>query len=134
MRVLTQCTPITDSKGNATNGCVYDLSQQVWDYIAQSNRGGDPLDIIVRATDANGTCVATSQAQVAISFAEDDLNGGIYYWQSVAIGSAAGAAGGIFRYDFGKRGQTPEAFLAPGRADHDTAASAATSCRATAPR
>ncbi len=113
VRVLTQCTPITDSKGNATNGCVYDLSQQVWDYIAQSNRGGDPLNIIVRATDANGTCVATSQTQVAISFAEEDLNGGVYYWQSVAIGVASGAAGGIFRYDFGKRGQTPEAYLAP---------------------
>ena len=113
VRVLTQCTPITDSKGTATNGCVYDLSQQVWDYIAQSNRGGDPLNIIVRATDASGSCVATSQTQVAISFAEEDLNGGVYYWQSVAIGVASGAAGGIFRYDFGKRGQTPEAFLAP---------------------
>jgi len=88
VRVLTQCTPITDSKGNATNGCVYDLSQQVWDYIAQSNRGGDPLNIIVRATDANGSCIATSQTQVAMSFAEEDLNGGIYYWQSVAIGAA----------------------------------------------
>ncbi|MGZ3442208.1 MAG: hypothetical protein ACXVDD_21965, partial [Polyangia bacterium] len=113
VRVLTMCSPITDSKGNGTNGCVYDLSQQVWDFIAQSNRGGDPLDIIVRATDANGTCIATSQTQVAISFAEEDLNGGVYYWQSVAIGVASGAAGGIFRYDFGKRGQTPQAFLAP---------------------
>ena len=113
VRVLTQCTPITDSKGNATNGCVYDLSQQVWDYIAQSNRGGDPLDIIVRATDASGSCIATSQTQVAMSFGEEDLNGGVYYWQSVAIGSASGAAGGIFRYDFGARGQTPQAFLAP---------------------
>jgi hypothetical protein len=113
VRVLTQCTPIADSKGNGTNGCLYDLSQQVWDYIANSNRGGDPLNIIVRATDANGTCVATSQTQVAISFGEEDLNGGVYYWQSVAIGAAAGAAGGIFRYDFGKRGQTPEPYLAP---------------------
>ena len=113
VRVLTQCTPITDSKNNATNGCVYELSQQVWDYIAQSNRGGDPLNIIIRATDANGSCIATSQTQVAMSFGEEDLNGGVYYWQSVAIGVAAGAAGGIFRYDFGKRGQTPEPFLAP---------------------
>ena len=113
VRVLTQCTPITDSKGNATSGCVYDLSQEVWDYIAEANRGGDPLDIIVRATDANGTCVATSQAQVAISFAEEDLNGGIYYWQSVAVSGLQGATGGIFRYDFGKRGQTPQPFLAP---------------------
>ena len=113
VRVLTKCTPITDSKKNATNGCVYDLSQQVWDYIAQSNRGGDPLDIIVRATDASGSCIATSQTQVAISFGQEDLNGGVYYWQSVAIGVAAGAAGGIFRYDFGKRGQTPVPYLAP---------------------
>lgn len=113
VRVLTMCSAITDSKKNATNGCVYELSQQVWDYIAESNRGGDPLNIIVRATDANGTCIATSQTQVAISFGEEDLNGGIYYWQSVAIGLASGAAGGIFRYDFGKRGQTPQAFLAP---------------------
>jgi hypothetical protein len=113
VRVLTMCSPITDSKGNGTNGCVYDLSQQVWDFIAQSNRGGDPLDIIVRATDANGTCVATSQTKVAISFAEEDLNGGIYYWQSVAVTGLQGATGGIFRYDFGVRGQTPQAFLAP---------------------
>lgn len=113
VRVLTKCSPITDSKSNATNGCVYDLSQQVWDYIAQSNRGGDPLNIIVRATDANGTCIATSQTQVAISFAEEDLNGGVYYWQSVKVGLTQGATGGIFRYDFGKRGQVPQAYLAP---------------------
>jgi hypothetical protein len=113
VRVLTKCTPITDSKGNATSGCVYDLSQQVWDYIAQSNRGGDPLNIIVRATDANGSCIATSQTQVRMSFAEEDLNGGVYYWQSVKVALPQGATGGIFRYDFGKRGQTPQAYLAP---------------------
>ncbi|MDB4967828.1 MAG: tolB protein precursor [Myxococcales bacterium] len=113
VRVLTMCTPIKDSKGGATNGCAYDLSQQVWDFIAQSNRGGDPLDIIVRATDASGSCIATSSSQVRISFGQDDLNGGIYYWQSVAVTGLQGATGGIFRYDFGKRGQTPQPFLAP---------------------
>ncbi|HEY2748678.1 MAG TPA: hypothetical protein VGL86_28860 [Polyangia bacterium] len=107
------CNPITDSKGSATNGCSYDLSQDVWDFLSNSNRGGDPLNVIVRATDASGDCVATSSSQVAISFAQEDLNGGIYYWQSVAVAGLQGATGGIFRYDFGKRGQTPEAFLAP---------------------
>ena len=73
----------------------------------------------MRATDANGTCVATSQTQVAISFAEEDLNGGIYYWQSVASPALHRApTGGIFRYDFGKRGQTPRPFLAPDRRRH----------------
>ncbi len=113
VRVETKCNPITDSKGNATNGCSYDLSQDVWDDLAKSNSGGDPLNVIVRATDSNGSCVATSMSQVAISFAQEDLNGGIYYWQSVAVAGLQGATGGIFRYDFGVRGQTPEAFLAP---------------------
>lgn len=111
--VETRCNPIVDSKGNGTNGCAYDLSQQVWDFLSNSNRGGDPLNIIVRATNDAQSCVASSSAQVAISFAQEDLNGGIYYWQSVAVAGLQGATGGIFRYDFGKRGQTPEAFLAP---------------------
>jgi WD40-like Beta Propeller Repeat len=113
VRVETRCNVITDSKGNVTNGCAYDLSQQVWDFLATSNRGGDPLNIIVRATDAAGSCIATSSSMVAISFGEEDLNGGIYYWQSVTVTGLQGATGGIFRYDFGKRGQTPSAFLAP---------------------
>jgi len=113
VRVETKCNPITDSKGSATNGCSYDLDQSVWDFISNSNRGGDPLNIIVRATDQNGTCIATSQAQIAISFAQEDLNGGIYYWQSVAVSGLNGATGGIFRYDFGVRGQAPTPFLAP---------------------
>ena len=108
--------------------------QQVWDFIAQSNRGGDPLNIIVRATDANGTCIATSQTQVAISFAR---GGSQRRHLLLAVGRGRrglqGATGGIFRYDFGKRGQTPQAFLAPTvGAGKTRAASAATSCRATA--
>jgi hypothetical protein len=88
--VLTKCNPITDSKGRATNGCSY------------------PLNIIVRATDASDSCIATSTSMVAISFASEDLNGGIYYWQSVNVTGLQGATGGIFRYDFGVRGQTPK--------------------------
>ncbi len=113
IRVETQCNPITDSKMNATNGCAYDLSQQVWDFLASTNRGGDPVNIIVRATDGSGSCIATSSSQVAISFGQDDLNGGLYYWQSIAVTGLMGATGGIFRYDFGVRGQLPQPFLAP---------------------
>jgi hypothetical protein len=113
VRVETQCNPIADSKKNATNGCAYDLSQQVWDWISATNRGGDPVQVIVKATDTSGSCIATSTAHIAISFAQEDLNGGVYYWQSVAVDKLQGATGGIFRYDFGKRGQTPQAFLAP---------------------
>ncbi len=113
VRVETRCNVINDVRTNlATSGCAYDLDQTVWDFLAQSNRGGDPLTITVRATDDSGACVATSPGR-KISFATEDLLGGIYYWQSVVYGGVQGATGGIFRYDFGARGQKPTAFLSP---------------------
>jgi len=113
VRVVTRCAAIVDSKGFPTNGCGYELGQTVWDYVAESNRGGDPVTVIVRGTDDSGACAARSPADHAVSFATEALQGGIYYWQSVAVVGAPGRTGGIFRYDFGKRGQIPEAFLAP---------------------
>jgi hypothetical protein len=112
VRVETQCNAITDTKGLATNGCAYDLSQTVWDYIAQTNAGGEPLMISVRATDSTQSCVATSSS-TNILFAEQPLNGGIYYWQSVVIGGVQGAAGGVFTYNFGVPNQAPNPFLTP---------------------
>src|SRR5207249_6926839 len=40
-------------------------------------------------------------------FSDEDMDGGLYYW--------AAAAGGIYRYDFGRRGQTAEAFYTPAK-------------------
>jgi len=112
VRVLTQCNAILDTRKLATNGCSYDLSQAVWDFIAGSNRGGDPLQISVRAVDATAACIATSSSR-SINFATEDLTAGIYYWQSVTLGGVQGKTGGIFRYDFGKRNQAPDPYLSP---------------------
>jgi hypothetical protein len=111
VRVETQCNPITDTRMSATGGCSYDLDQTVWDLIAQANRGGDPITVTVRAT-TDGMCASGSNSR-SIAFAEEDLKGGIYYWQSIVVGMVAGKAGGIYRYDFGARGATSQAYLTP---------------------
>ena len=96
-----------------TSGCGYELSQKVWDYVSLTNRGGDPVTVTVRATDDGGACVAASPTRTLL-FGEENLDGGLYYWQSVTLGGVQGTTGGIFRYDFGKRGQPPDPFLTPG--------------------
>jgi hypothetical protein len=111
VRIETQCNPINDTRSVATGGCGFSLDQATWNYIAQSNRAGDPLRVSVRAT-TDGTCASPS-ADRNMSFTEEDLNGGIYYWQSIVVGGVAGKAGGIFRYDFGTPGTAATAYLTP---------------------
>ena len=58
-----------------------------WNDIANTNRDGDPVKVTVRATPAE-RCVTASPQSVSISFAKDDLTGGIYYWQSATYGGS----------------------------------------------
>ncbi len=111
VRVVTACNPIKDTRGVATGGCAYDLDQKVWDFLATTNRGGEPINVTVRGT-TDGMCATPSNAR-AITFAEQDLQGVLYYWQSIVVGQVAGKAGGIFKYDFGVRNTTSEPFLTP---------------------
>src|SRR6185369_1474763 len=48
---------------------------------------------------------------IKILFAEEDLAGGIYYWQSATFGGIGGKTGGIFSHDFGSLDPTPTPFL-----------------------
>ncbi len=92
VEVYTSCT-------NPTNGgCIYLPDPTVWHWIAETNRGGAPLSIKVRATDGQGGGVGTSNA-VALSFSHDDINGGLYYW-TTSNGTA------IMRFDFASTTQT----------------------------
>jgi len=92
VEVYTSCT-------NPTNGgCIYLPDALVWHWIAQTNRGGTPLSITLRATDGQGGGVGTS-APVALSFSRDDINGGLYYW-TTSNGTA------IMRFDFASTTQT----------------------------
>ncbi len=113
VRLETMCNAITNTRGAPTGGCSFDLDPTDWSYVATHNRGGDPLKVTVRGAPTDLSCVSGSNSR-DISFGEEDLMGGIYYWQSVTQNGIAGTTGGIFRKDFGNPDTTPEPFLTPG--------------------
>ena len=114
VRVETTCGPVPDVRGGTTRGCGVTLPQAAWNDIANTNRDGDAVSIVVRATDQAASCVSSSTAKVQIAFAKDDLKGGIYYWQSATYGGVGGKTGGIYSHDFGTFDPTPTPFYTSG--------------------
>ncbi len=92
LRVFTTCVTVGA-------GCGYLPDPAVWNTVAQAGRD-NTVQITVSATGSAGT--VGSAAARNISFATEDLQGGLYYW--------AAAQGSVNRYDFGLRGQTAESF------------------------
>lgn len=113
VKVETQCNAVTPVRGGPSPGCGVTLPQGAWNDIANTNRDGDPVEVTVRAT-VDGTCVSTSKAKIAINFAKEDIDGGIYYWQSATYGGIGGKTGGIFSHDFGTLDPTPTPFYTSG--------------------
>jgi hypothetical protein len=102
VRILTKCAAeLIDTSGAHTGGCQIDLDPTqipgVWDAISNANRGGQ-VALSVRAT-TDGTCATASSDARSIRFAEQDVNGGIFYWKSTV--SANGTGGQIFAASFG---------------------------------
>lgn len=86
-----------------SGGCIYQPDAQLWHWIAQTNRGGEPLSWSVRGTDDAGSAVGAS-TPLTMRFAPDDVTGGIYYWTTTLQA--------IMRYDFASQTQTtPEMFV-----------------------
>ena len=85
------------------SGCVYEPDEDAWDLLATAARGEDAMFYTVRGLNQASPNVSGVSETNSITFAQDDLLGGIYYW--------AAGAGAIMRYDFGRRGQTAETFL-----------------------
>ena len=99
VRVLTKCaTQTTDTTGAASGGCELVLDPATWNLIAKSNRGGDSVGISVRAT-SDGTCATGSTNTVHAAVAEEDLNGGLFYWKSSI--TSGGVGGNIWAKSFG---------------------------------
>jgi len=107
IKVYTRCTlPMN-------GGCIYTPDSRVWQWIAETNRGGDTVVVRTRGTDDAGTGVGAS-GDIELAFSFENVKGGIYYWK------AAGGANGdsaVMRYDFGNVMQTAaEAFVGPAQA------------------
>lgn len=111
--VVDTCQQVPDVRKGPSKGCGVTLPQAAWNDIANKNRDGDSVTIIVRAT-VNGQCVSTSKQSIKINFAKDDLAGGIYYWQSAVFGGIGGKTGGIYSHDFGTFDPTPTPFYIAG--------------------
>lgn len=88
-------------------GCAYAPEQNVWNILSNAGRGQDPMDYELRGTKAAGGPVSASAKQ-KISFGEEDILGGIYYWNA--------GAGSTMRYEFGVSGQKAELFMNAGKA------------------
>jgi hypothetical protein len=109
VQVSAKCVPVSDTRGTAVpNGCSFPMDASTWDFIAKSNKGGDPVTVTIRAT-TDGTCAIPSTNSIKMSFAEDDIVGGIYYWKSTV--TAQGTGGEIWRKDFGNA--NPEELISP---------------------
>jgi len=109
VRVVTLCNAVPDVRQGASKGCGLTLPQLAWNDIANANRDKDPVKVTVRAT-IDGSCTTTSAENVNVSFAKDDLAGGIYYWQSATYGGIGGKTGGIYSHDFGTFDPAPTPF------------------------
>jgi len=88
------------------NGCGYLPDEPTWQLLATQARG-DTVRLSIRAT-GGATGGVGQTAPRTMSFADEDLKGGLYYW--------AAGSGAVNRYDFGRRGQTAENFYTPATA------------------
>lgn len=102
MHVVTKCaTQTVDTEqptGVPSGGCELKLDPNMWKFIANQNRGGDPVTITVRGT-TDGMCASSSSQTVRLAFAQDDLLGVIYYWKSTITSNGVG--GQVWQKSFG---------------------------------
>lgn len=99
LRIYTPCNKVGD-------GCAFLPDEPTMKLLMQGGRG-QQLQLSMRGASPEGGGVGTA-AQQALSFTENDMKGGLYYWSA--------SSGGIARYDFGLRGQKAEAYYGPLRA------------------
>jgi hypothetical protein len=103
LKIYTVCNAVG-------GGCGLMPDDDTWKLLSHAS-ASTTVDVTLRSTDGNGGPVG-SAAPRKLSFADEDLSGGLYYW--------AAASGSILRYDFGLRNQTAEKFY--------TAANAGSTC------
>jgi hypothetical protein len=120
---LTYYTRCADLGGLLVQGaCGFQLDETGYNYLAQSSAGQGGVTVTVQGTDDSGTSVGTS-SPITIQFAQESVNGGVYYWDVTHTR--------IMRFDFGGTSTTPEVFLSPG--DYGTSSGLCIGCHALSP-
>ncbi|HEX4447318.1 MAG TPA: hypothetical protein VH044_11305 [Polyangiaceae bacterium] len=89
----------------SAGSCGFQLDETGYAYLSASNAGAGNVQLTIQGTDDTGTGVGTSKT-FNIQFAQETVNGGVYYWDVSHTR--------IMRFDFGGAADTPDVFLAPG--------------------
>jgi hypothetical protein len=76
-----------------SRGCIYTPSQEVWAFVAESNRGGQPVRLVLRATEESGSGTVGVSAPITLLISRSGLGGELTYF------TTAGSTG-LMRYDF----------------------------------
>ncbi len=87
--------------------CGFELDQKAYAFVAQTN-AGETVKLRVRGTDAATGSAFGEATELSLSFAESDVEGGIYYWTVTSPPR-------VMRVDFGNPSAVPEPFLEPGK-------------------
>ena len=82
-------------------GCIYTPDRDVWESIATAARGQGAITYRLRGVDDSGVLGETADRTITV--AEEDITGGLYYWNA--------GGGTIDRFEFGVRGAVAETFL-----------------------
>jgi hypothetical protein len=81
-----------------------------WAIAGMSDRGND-MTVTVRAINRADTSKVGTSTPLTVSLTEQDVEGGIYYWASVADNNAPA---GIYRHDMSRPGESAEQFYTTG--------------------
>jgi hypothetical protein len=100
---VTDVTVYTRCPNPLNGGCIYRPTDEVWRWIAHSNRGDSVgVTVRVRGTDDAGTGVGTS-GDIQVGFSQDDIQGGIFYWTT--------STKSVMTFDFGSTETEPDEFV-----------------------
>ncbi|MDP2275023.1 MAG: hypothetical protein Q8K32_30045 [Archangium sp.] len=96
--VYTACTPVGA-------GCIYTPDPSFWSNLAAFARGTAPVTWTVAGVNGSspGNAIGSSTVQ-SMSFSEQDLRGGLYYWNT---------GGSLERFDYGFPNSPRQTYLSP---------------------
>lgn len=105
LKVYFKCDPVG-------GGCIYTPDATAWKYLAEGGRNKPPITYTLRGVDGTtGSRVGVSASQT-ISFGQENIVGGIYYWNA--------KAGATMRYEFGVTGKSAEVYMNAAKAGAST--------------